>query len=158
MTLLDMTQPGMTAVLRGGGTTITDTSDGAGEQALPVIEFPSPIPGFPRHRRFVLVRMADDGLLFTLRSVDTDGPRLLVVPPTPFFPDYAPEIGEQAVEQLGTVDPADLLVLLVVTVPDEVADATVNLLAPVIVDRVTRRAVQVVLDEDLPIRAPLLAR
>lgn len=123
---------------------------------LPTIEFRTPMPGFPEHRHFVLVSTADDGLLYTLRSVDDPELRFLVVPPAPFFPWYAPEVGDQVVELLATEQPADLLVLVVVTVAGEAADATANLLAPIIVDRSTRRAVQVVLDQDLPIHAPLL--
>lgn len=124
---------------------------------LPTIEFTTPIPGFPEHRRFVLVRTADDGLIYTLRSVDDPQLRFLVVPPAPFYPDYAPVVGDQVIEQLASTRPEeDLLVLLMVTVGDRVEEATANLLAPVIVDRSTLRAVQVVLQEDLPVRAPLL--
>jgi flagellar assembly factor FliW len=133
---------------RGG--TATDTE-------LPTIEFRSPMPGFPEHRRFVLVRADDDGLLFTLHSVDDPDLRFLVVPPAPFFPGYAPVVGEHVIEQLATTDPEDLLVLLVVTVGATAASATANLLAPVVVDRSTLRAVQVILEQDLPIRAPLLS-
>lgn len=125
---------------------------------LPTIELAAPLPGFPEHRRFVLVRPTEDGLLYVLRSLDDRDLRFLVVPPAPFFPDYAPEIGEQTLEQLATRDPADLLLLLMVTVGDRASDATVNLLAPIVVDRSSRRAVQVVLTENLPIRAPLLVR
>ncbi|PPK66465.1 flagellar assembly protein FliW [Actinokineospora auranticolor] len=150
----------MTATLARGGaaTDVTTVNTTATEDdvALPVIEFRVPIPGFPDHREFVLVAVAEDGPLFALRSVDDPDLRFLVVPPAPFFPDYAPQVGTQVLEQLGTEDPADLLVLLVVTASGSVGDATANLLAPVIVDRSTRRAAQVILEEDQPIRARLL--
>ena len=133
----------------------TTAETAAGE--LPTIEFSSPIPGFPEHRRFVLVRTTEDGLIYTLRSVDDPELRFLVVPPAPFFPDYAPEVSDKVIEQLASTRPEeDLLVLLVVTVGDRAEEATANLLAPVIIDRSTRRAVQVVLNENLPVRAPLL--
>lgn len=129
---------------------------GVGEP-LPTIEFTSPIPGFPEHRRFVLVRATDEDPVYTLRSADDPALRFLVVPPAPFYPDYAPSVGDQVIEQLASTSPAeDLLVLLVVTVGTRAQDATVNLLAPIVVDKSTRRAVQVVLDQDLPVRAPLL--
>src|SRR3954452_3484878 len=48
-----------------------------------------PLPGFPRHRDYVLVA-ASDGQLFWLQSVVPDGPRFLAVPPAVYFPDYAP--------------------------------------------------------------------
>ena len=127
----------------------------------PVIEFRAPLPGFPEHLRFLLVRPdsgegAEDDLVYSLRSVDDPGLRFLVVPPAPFFPGYAPEVGAQTLELLGTTDPADLLVLLIVTVGSTALSATANLLAPIVIDSGTRRAVQVVLDDNQPLRAPLL--
>ena len=51
---------------------------------------------------------------------------------------------------------SDLLALVVLTLSDTPADATANLMAPVLVNHRTRQAGQYVLtDVDLPIRAPL---
>jgi flagellar assembly factor FliW len=123
---------------------------------LPTIELAAPMPGFPAHRRFVLVRLDDDGLLFALTSMDDSDLRFLVVPPGPFFPDYAPEIGDDMLELLGRPDPAQLLLLLVVTAGESATSA--NLLAPIVIDQASRRAVQVVLSgSGLPVRAMLSA-
>lgn len=113
--------------------------------ALPVIDFVAPMPGFPDDRRFVLVRLEDTGMLYALTSVDSAGLRFLVVPPVQLFPDYAPEIDDDALAALGAGDETDLLILLVVTAGDGVEDATVNLMAPIVLDQRSRRAVQLVL-------------
>jgi flagellar assembly factor FliW len=125
---------------------------------FPSLDFVHPIPGFPDHRRFVLVQLDDKGLLCALRSLDDPALRFLVVSPATFFPDYAPELDAETQEMLGIADAEDALVLLVVTPGASAADATANLLAPVIVATRTRRAAQVVLTgSDLPVRAPLQA-
>lgn len=125
---------------------------------LPVIEFVAPMPGFPRHRRFVLVQLDEDGVLYALTSVDDPQLRFLVAPPGPFFPGYAPEVPDEALELLGAPDSADLLLLLVITTGESVAESTANQLAPILVDQRTRRAVQVILSgTDLPVRAELMA-
>jgi flagellar assembly factor FliW len=125
---------------------------------LPVIEFVRPIPGFPGHHRYVLTRVADDGLLYVLRSLDEPPLRLLVIAPTPFFPDYEPEIDDDTLTLLDVHDADRLLVLLVVSVGETAVDATANLLAPIVVDQVTRRAAQVVLTTgEFPLRARLVA-
>ena len=36
---------------------------------LPTINLAVPMPGFPAHREFVLVRLNDDGLLYAFTSV-----------------------------------------------------------------------------------------
>lgn len=124
---------------------------------LPVIDFVAPMPGFPDDRRFVLVRLEDTGVLYALTSVDSAGLRFLVVPPAQFFPDYAPEIDDDALAALGAGDGTDLLVLLVVTAGDGVQDATVNLMAPIVLDQRSRRAVQLVLSRSgLSVRQKLV--
>lgn len=131
----------------------------AQQNDLPTIEFASPMPGFPAHRQFLLVRLDDDGLMFELASTDDPDLRFLVIPPTVFFPNYAPEISEETVEALGAdADHLDrVLILLVVTVGATPAESTANLLAPILINQVNRRAVQVILTgSDLPVRAGLV--
>ena len=137
-------------------TTSVESAPAAENVALPVIDFVAPMPGFPGERRFLLVRLDDTGVLYALTSIETPGLRFLVVPPAPFFPDYAPEIDDETLSALAVDDPANLLVLLVVTTGESTDDVTVNLMAPIVLDRETRRAVQLVLPKsDLPIRERL---
>lgn len=123
------------------------------EIGLPTIEFATPLPGFPDHRSFVLVRLDEAGLLYAMQSVSDKDLRFLVVPPAPFFPDYAPEVDDETLETIGRPDPDQLLLLLVVTAAE--ARVTANLLAPIILDQGNRRAIQVVLTgSGLSVREP----
>jgi flagellar assembly factor FliW len=129
------------------GDTMTDPSLG-----LPTIDLAVPMPGFPRHRQFVLVRLNDEGLLYALTSSEDPELRFLVAPPEPFFPDYAPEIEDEVFAALNTTDPDRLLLLVVITAG--VNETTANLLAPIVVDRDSRRAMQVILNgTGMPVRA-----
>ncbi|TMM37044.1 MAG: flagellar assembly protein FliW [Actinobacteria bacterium] len=124
---------------------------------LPVLEFVAPMPGFPAHRKFVLVQTDEAGLLYSLTSIDTPDLRFLVVPPAPFFPDHTVDVDDDALLALGIPDAEDLLVLLVITAGETPAETTANLMAPIIVARSSHRAVQLVLGgSGLPVRAPLL--
>lgn len=126
-------------------------------EEIPVIEMVEPMPGFPGRTRFALVQLDESGVLCALRSVEDPDLRFLVVPPNVFFPDYAPEIDDATVSSLGILSADDVLVLVVVNPGDSAGAATANLLAPVLVNTVSRQAGQVVLTDDLPVRAPLLA-
>ena len=129
------------------GATMTDT-----ELDMPIIDMAVPMPGFPAHRQFVLVRLNDDGLLYAFTSIDDPELRFLVAPPEPFFPDYAPEVENEVFAALNTKDPDRLLVMVVITAG--VNETTANLLAPIIVDRDSHRAIQVVLNgTNMPVRA-----
>ena len=125
---------------------------------VPVIELAQAMPGFPDELRFALVRLDEEGVLHSFRSLSPDGPEFVVVPPAPFYPDYAPEVGDDVVADLGIESSDDVLVLLVVHAGESIADTTVNLRAPLLINLVTRRASQVVLDDpELPLAAPLVA-
>jgi flagellar assembly factor FliW len=129
---------------------------------VPVVEMTHPLPGFPDEDRFALAQLDDQGRLFALRSLDaTGGERgveFVVAPPGPFHPDYAPEIGDDVVADLRLEDVADAMVLVVVRAGASLADSTVNLRAPIVINTASGRASQVILDDpELPLAAPLLA-
>ena len=126
---------------------------------IPVLEMLRPMLGFPEQHRFALSRLDSTGLVCDLRSLDDDTTRFVVVPPEFFFDDYTPEIDDDLAGDLDAERAEDLLVLVVLTLGEDPADTTANLLAPIVVNHRTRRAAQVVLaDADLPIRAPLTPR
>lgn len=127
-------------------------------QEIPVIELVQPMPGFPELARFALVQVDDAGVLCSLTSLDQPGLRFLVVPPSAFFPDYAPEVEEEVLAELGSGSVDDLVVLCVLTAGESLATTTANLAAPVVVDTETHRAVQVLLDDPaLSVATPLIA-
>jgi flagellar assembly factor FliW len=125
---------------------------------LPELGFVVPIPGLGASRRYALAALDADGVLFTMDSVDEPGARLLVAQPWAFFADYAPEIDDDWAAALGLESESDALVFVVVTVGATLEESTANLLAPVVVNRLTGAAAQIVLSgSDLPLRIPLAA-
>jgi flagellar assembly factor FliW len=125
---------------------------------IPVIELVQPMPGFPGLTRFALVQLDEAGILCALRSLEEPDLRFLVMPPAAFFPDYAPVVGDDTVEALGIEAVEDVLLLVVVNAGTSIQTATANLVAPVLVNTVTRRAQQVVLDDPgLSVAVPLAA-
>ena len=125
---------------------------------FPAIELVQPMPGFPERRRFALVQLDEDGVLCQLQSLEDPALRFLVMPPVPFFPDYAPEVGDDVVDDLKIQSPEDVIVLLVLNAGESLDTTTANLMAPVVVNTATLQARQVVLDDpSLPLAAPLVA-
>jgi flagellar assembly factor FliW len=124
---------------------------------IPVIELVQPMPGFPDLARFALVQVDDDGVLCSLTSIDRPQTRFLVVPPVTFFPDYAPEVQEDVLTELGSSSLDDIVMHCVLTAGESLATTTANLAAPVLVDTATQRAVQVLLDDPaLSVATPLI--
>jgi flagellar assembly factor FliW len=140
-------------------TMTTATMDASDTATLPIIEFVAPMPGFPDAKQFVLIQVDEGTVLYALTSVDTPELRFLVIPPTPFFADYAPEIDDETLIALGaTEDDAEhLLLLVMINAGEDPTGATANLMAPIVIDQRTRKAAQVILGvTGLATRAPLL--
>ena len=125
-------------------------------ESVPEIEFVTDMPGLPGMSRCALVQLDEVGALYRLQSLLDPDLRLLVAAPPAFFADYAPEIDEETAASIGLESPDDALLLVVVTTGGRAAEATANLLAPVVVNARTRRAVQVLQVDDLPLAAPLI--
>lgn len=123
------------------------------------LEFAVPPPGMLDLRHFTLTPLDEVGFLFALRSDDDPGVRLFLVPPGPYFPDYAPRLDAETLGTLGTDADVEPVFLAVVHPGQDGQPPTANLLAPVVVNPSTGVALQVVLDSDeWPLRAPLGAQ
>ena len=125
-----------------------------------VVQLVHALPGLPGATRYRLRGLDSSGVLFTLESEHGDGGQvsLLLAAPWAFFPDYAPVLSDEDVELLGLSRAEDALLFVVLTAGETAAGSTANLLAPIVLNQVDDRAVQVLLTgTDLPVRAPLAA-
>ncbi|HEX7805693.1 MAG TPA: flagellar assembly protein FliW [Cellulomonas sp.] len=125
--------------------------------ALPrALHLVDPLPGLPGHADYSLTSLDDIGVLYVLRSLpeSEQSIRLFVVTPAAFFPDYAPTVRPDVRDSIGVAD-GSVATLVVVRPGEDGNPPTANLLAPLVLDPATGRAVQTVLDGDLPLRAPL---
>jgi flagellar assembly factor FliW len=133
-------------------TTMTETRTEA-----PVLHFAAGIPAFPNARRFRLDPWGgDDGAFSLMQSLDDPDLAFVVTRPGLFFPDFAIDVDDDVAERLGLADPDEAAVLVIVTVRERAADATANLLGPIVVNRLTNEAMQVVLhNSSYDVRTPL---
>ncbi|HEY9556608.1 MAG TPA: flagellar assembly protein FliW [Acidimicrobiales bacterium] len=117
--------------------------------ALVTLEVPNGLVGVPEAQRFSLSRWGgDDSPYATLKALDADGLEFVVVPPSVFFPDYAPVVDDDLVQRLDLHEADDAVVLVIVTIGDPVTTSTANLLGPIVVNRHTNQAAQAVLSPD----------
>ncbi|MFO0753392.1 MAG: flagellar assembly protein FliW [Thermodesulfovibrionales bacterium] len=126
----------------------------AGEDTL--IHFPMGVPGFPHLKRFFVIEYRD--AIKWLQAVDDGDIAFIVTDPFLLFPDYAFTVKDDVEQFLQIRNPADVVVLVILTVSDE--KVTANLRAPLVVNASNRRAFQLLLDDDryafrVPLPAPL---
>src|SRR5579875_329134 len=114
--------------------------------AAPVdVVFAAGLPGFPGAHRFRLEELDEHLRPFRrLRSLDEPAISFIVVEPWLVFADYPVEIDEENQASLGVSSPEELLTLVFITVPLPPLPPTANLLGPIVINRRTGAAAQVV--------------
>jgi flagellar assembly factor FliW len=124
------------------------------DRALPdrhsgaVVTFVRPVIGFDASVRYQLRNLGAEYAPYgMLASLDQPGLEFIVVPPGVLFPDYVIEIADADATVLGLEVAADVEVFVLVSGAN-VAVPTVNLLGPVVVNRRTGNAAQIVLQDD----------
>ena len=117
-----------------------------------VLVFPRGLPAFEDNRNWVLAGEEDNAIKW-LQNVEDGELALPVTTPDAVMSDYNAKIPEDELDLVGSKDPADLALLIVVSIPEASPwDMTANLRAPVLVNLRNRRAVQViVLNEEYSI-------
>jgi flagellar assembly factor FliW len=111
-----------------------------------LLKLPQGLIGFPNHHTFELLYQPDQLPFRWLRLHGPEIVHFVVIEPAGLIPDYEPELFDEDANTLGITDPKDALVLNIVTVSQsEPVTATANLIGPVIINRRTGFAKQVVL-------------
>ncbi len=122
-----------------------------------LLTFPTGIVGFPAIQKFVVLDVADDCLYQWFQSMEEPDLGFVIVDVHLFNPEFQVEISNEGLAELeiGQTDP--VLILAVVTIPSgHPEQATANLRAPLVVNLRTRKGKQLILNESLPLRFPLL--
>ena len=118
-----------------------------------MIHFPNGIVGFPELTDFALIHDAEKGNqggIRWLQSVQEPNFAMPVVDPLVIRTDYNPNVDDELLKVIGDGD--NLLVLVTITVPTDLKKMSINLKAPLVVNVDTRKAVQVVLEDDFPVK------
>lgn len=101
------------------------------------------IPGFEELKSFNLQRYDEVFSLFS--SVEEPAVAFVTVNPFEFHPDYEFELSPENVEDLDVTDPGDVEVRCIVTLHDDIRNATANLLAPIVFNKQKKWGKQIIL-------------
>lgn len=123
-----------------------------------IIHFENGIIGFPDLTDFALIYDAEKGNDVGIRwmqSIQEPAFAMPVMDPLLVKEDYNPEVEDELLKPLGGLDPDQLLVLVTVTVPKDLKKMTVNLKGPFVINAETRKACQIIIEDDLDVKFPI---
>jgi flagellar assembly factor FliW len=122
-----------------------------------VLDFPDGLPGLPGEQ-WAFVAKGDDSPFFWLHSVEHPDMAVPVTSPWLFFSDYEVRVTEDEARRLGLDDPSDAYIVCVVRATENIADFTINLAGPLIINAGSRVGRQVLNDAGgYSVRHPLFS-
>ena len=124
-------------------------------EADKIIKFEKGIIGFPDMKNFTLIfdqESEDHNSISWLQSMDDADVAFPVLDPLIVCPDYNPQVEDELLKPLGELGEENLFVLVMVTVPTDIKQMTVNLKAPIIINTDTKKASQLIIDNNMPVK------
>ena len=111
------------------------------------IHFPEGLIGFEGVRDFYMLD-SKEGPFYWLQAEKEPDIAFLLIDPRVFMQDYELRVSESELQPLGLEKDDDLLDFAIVTVPEDPAKISANLMGPVVINRRTRVARQVISQND----------
>lgn len=123
-------------------------------QQSEIITFENGLPGFQQYTKYILLGLDADLPLALLQSTEDEQVGFVVGYPFAFKPDYAFDVSEEDKEQLQLEEESEVATYTVITLKENFADSTINLLAPIIINTKKKLGKQIVLQdsEKYPLR------
>ncbi|KOP72006.1 flagellar biosynthesis protein FliW [Bacillus sp. FJAT-21945] len=113
-----------------------------------IIYFGSGIPGFPEDKEFINLPLGMDSSFSILQSINNEELGFVIAEPFSFFKEYEFDLDESVITQLKIKDKTDIIIYSIVTLGDSLATSTVNLQAPIIINKRESLGKQAILNTD----------
>ena len=120
-----------------------------------VICFENGIIGYPDYKEYALIfdsEQPEHRNVQWLQCLNDGVFALPVMDPLTVKSDYAPKIDEELLKPLGELKEESTYVLVTLTANGKKEDITVNLKAPIIINTETKKAIQVIVEGDYPVK------
>lgn len=114
-----------------------------------IIVFEKGLIGLRELKKFILLKGDDQGVFKWLQSIDDPNKRFALMDVSRFISDYKPIGADSALNGIGNYESEEQLDIYNVTViPQNFLDMTVNLKAPIIINKNCRKGLQYVSDNE----------
>lgn len=116
-----------------------------------IINMPKGFYGFPEDKQFILIgEMTSEFPFIWLQSISNQDVCFILTDPFLFVDDYNFEIDDDIVQKMGIKSVEDVKVFTTVIIKEDIAQSTINLKSPIIINQAKRIAEQLVIDADYP--------
>ncbi|MBH1942464.1 flagellar assembly protein FliW [Mobilitalea sibirica] len=114
-----------------------------------IIRFEDGILGFEDFKNYTILYDNEDGDrpdISWMQSLDEPSLAIPVISPFLIKPDYNPEVEDELLKPLGEITEDNIVVLVSITVPQDIQKMSANLRAPFIINSETRKGAQIIVE------------
>lgn len=113
-----------------------------------IVNIPQGILGFPHLTKYCLVDPGDETLILWLQSLEESAIAFPLLEPKIFKPEYTVRLSGSELRELKLENINQSAVFSILTIPEDIAQMTANLKAPLVINLREQIAKQVVLQEN----------
>lgn len=115
-----------------------------------IINFTDGIIGFDNLKQFMIMHDAESekSKILWLQSLDDGEIAFPVIDPLIIKKDYNPVVEDELFKNIGEIVDNEIFVLTTLTVPQDITKITTNLKAPIVINPVTMKGCQIIVDND----------
>lgn len=110
-----------------------------------IIKIPLGLFGFEEYTDFALLDSEYPPFIW-LQSLQDKNLAFLLIDPFEITPDYEADIDDKELSRIGIKDPVDVMVMTIVTVPNDGSPITANFQGPLIINKKNHQCMQAILD------------
>lgn len=111
-----------------------------------LVNIPEGLFGFEDYTHYALVESEYPPFMW-FQSTEEKSLAFLIIDPFLVCPDYEADIDDASLKKIGVETPEDIVVMAIVTIPEEGTPVTANLLGPLVINRKNNKCAQVILSD-----------
>lgn len=112
-----------------------------------IIHFDNGVLGFEDYKDYTIIydiEPEEEPFFSWLQSLEEPSLAFPIVNPFKVDKDYNPQINDGSLKTIGECEDEDLVVFFMATIPEDVKETSVNMKAPLIINSISRKGVQVI--------------
>lgn len=113
-----------------------------------IINFPYGLIGNENLKQFYIFNKEEGTYFWWLQSIEKPETAFLLAEPQTIVSDYNPEITQEEMEAVGATNKNEIELNVILTIPEDPRETTVNLLAPILLNTTKKLAKQIVVKDN----------
>lgn len=112
-----------------------------------LLEIPEGLFGFEDYTKYALIESDYEPFLW-LQSIEEQNLAFLIIDPFLISDKYETDIDDESLDKIGVKKPEDIIIMSIVTVPQDGSPITANFQGPLVINKQSKKCIQVILNDN----------